>query len=125
MTDPITTFFDDLAERGHEPLLEKAVGSIRFDVVNGKQVERWFVTVDHGDVTVSRRNIGGSCTIRVDRPLLEEIVTGRKNAMAAVLRGAFSFDGDIELLMMFQRVFPGPPRPRARRRAAAPARSRR
>jgi hypothetical protein len=29
--------------------------------------------------------------------------------MAAVLRGLIAIEGDIELLMLFQRLFPGPP----------------
>ena len=33
----------------------------------------------------------------------------KKAAMAAVLRGAVQVDGKPELLMLFQRIFPGPP----------------
>ncbi len=35
MADATTTFFEELAARGHEPLLEKATGSIRFDMTDG------------------------------------------------------------------------------------------
>jgi hypothetical protein len=36
-SDPTARFFAELAERGHEPLLRKASGSMRFDVVAGRR----------------------------------------------------------------------------------------
>ena len=44
------------------------------------------------------------------------------NAMAALLRGAMGVEGDVELLVLFQRLFPGPPRSRSRRHTAGYAR---
>ena len=35
MTDATTEFFQELAERGHEPALEKATGTLRFDLSDG------------------------------------------------------------------------------------------
>jgi hypothetical protein len=46
--------FDELASRGHEPLLRKVTGSARFDVVAGQRTEHWLVTIDKGDIRVSR-----------------------------------------------------------------------
>ena len=37
MADATTEFFDALAERGHEPLLEKTTGTVRFDLRDGKK----------------------------------------------------------------------------------------
>ena len=54
--DPTADFFGALAERGHEPLLDKAEGTIRVEVVDGNRVERWLLSIDHGDVTVSKTN---------------------------------------------------------------------
>jgi hypothetical protein len=48
-------------------------------------------------------------------------VTGETNALAAYLRGAVEVEGDPELLLRFQRIFPGPP---VRRRKARPAAAR-
>ena len=36
--DPTVRFFDQLSRRGHEPLLRKLSGSVRFDIVDGKRV---------------------------------------------------------------------------------------
>jgi hypothetical protein len=55
MTDPTTEFFADLERRAHEPLLDKAKGTIRFDIVEGKRTaSRWLVSVDRGRVDGSR-----------------------------------------------------------------------
>jgi putative sterol carrier protein len=112
-------FFDSLAQRGHEPLLEKAKGTIGFELTDGKRVERWLVELKGGDVGVSRRNIRADCRVRVKKDLFDEIVVGKANGMAAFLRGALAIEGQYELMAVFQRVFPGPPAKRARRRGGA------
>jgi putative sterol carrier protein len=109
MPEATAEFFERLGRTGHEPLLEKATGRIRFELVNGKQTERWLVTLDKGDVAVSHKSGQTDCNVRTSKALFEEIVTGRENAMAAVLRGAVEVDGRPELLMLFQRILPGPP----------------
>jgi hypothetical protein len=50
MTRSISGFFDELASRGHEPLLRKVTGSARFDVVAGQRTEHWLL--DHMGVVV-------------------------------------------------------------------------
>jgi|tagenome__1003787_1003787.scaffolds.fasta_scaffold20307997_2 putative sterol carrier protein len=118
MAQPTGEFFEGLAERGHEPLLEKATGSIRFDLANGKKSQRWLVAIDKGDVAVSHKSTAPDCTLRSTEELFDDIVLGKENAMAAVLRGAVTVDGDPELLVLFQRLFPGPPAKAAGRRSA-------
>jgi putative sterol carrier protein len=112
-TDPTTRFFDDLASRGHEPLLEKATGTLRVDLANGRRPTRWLVAIERGEVTVSRGNRSADCVVRSDRATFERIVSGKGNAMAGVLRGAIAVEGDPMLLVLFQRLFPGPRRRRA------------
>jgi putative sterol carrier protein len=110
MTDATTKFFEALEARGHDPMLEKAKGTMRFDVRDGKHTARWVVSIDKGDVTVSRRNAKADCVVRVDRALFDDITTGRANALAALMRGEIEAEGDMGLLATIQRVFPGPPR---------------
>ena len=117
-----TTFFEELGQRGHEPLLEKISGTIRFEIVDGKRVERWLLTVDKGDVAASRRNVRADCTLRADKAVFDRVASGEMNAMAATLRGDLVIDGDSELLVAFQRLLPGPPRRRRRRRATTAGR---
>jgi len=107
MADSTAEFFDELGRRGHEPLLEKATGTVRFDLDAGKQTERWFVTVSKGDLAVSRKNVRADCVVSTDRALFDGVASGKTNAMAALLRGAMAVEGDVRLLVAFQRLFPG------------------
>jgi putative sterol carrier protein len=116
MADATAGFFDELGRRGREPLLEKARGTIRFDLVDGTRTRRWLVTLDKGEVSVSRRNAAADCVVRADRKLFEAMVRGDVNGMAAYLRGELTFEGDPEFLVLFQRVVPGPA---TRRRSTA------
>jgi putative sterol carrier protein len=111
--DPTERFFTELASRGHEPLLRKASGSMRFDVVDGRQTRRWLVAVERGDMAVSRGGGDASCVVRADKAVFDKVASGRLNAVAAVLRGDLQVDGDWRLLVRMQRLFPGPRRKRS------------
>ena len=110
MTDPTTLFFEELEARGHEPRLEKLTATFRFDVMNGKRITRWHVAVKKGDIAVSHKNTRADCIVRVDKTVFDGIASGEVNPVAAVLRGSMGMEGDRELLVLFQRLFPGPPR---------------
>ena len=111
-SDPAARFFEELAGRGHEPLLRKATGSTRFDIVDGSRTRRWIVEVDRGDISVSTGAGEASCVLRADKAVFDKVVTGQLNAVAAVLRGELQVDGDWRLLVRMQRLFPGRPRRR-------------
>jgi len=119
MTDATAKFFDALVERGHEPLLEKATGTVRFDLKDGRKTDRWLVTVAKGDIKVSRRNLRADCVTTADKALFDGIASGKTNLMAALLRGAMGVEGDVQLLVLFQRLLPGPARSRRPRPKAA------
>ena len=106
--DPTAAFFGVLAELDRDPLLRRANGTIRFDLTDGKRVDRWLVSLEDGEVTVSRANREADCVIRADKALFDEIVVGKANGTAAVLRGAMTIEGEMELMMLLRRVFPGP-----------------
>ena len=117
MSDPTEQFFAELGSRGHEPMLRKARGTLRFDLVNGTSKAQWTVTLKKGDVSVSRSIAKANCVVTTDRPLFNAIVLGERNAMAAILRGEIAVEGDPELLVLFQRVFAGPAESIRRREA--------
>ena len=106
--DATADFFAELAGRGHEPLLRKARGSARFDIVDAKRTERWLLTVDKGDISVSRKNAAADCVLRADRKSFDRIVGGDQNFMAAGLRGEVAVQGDPKLLVLLQRLFRRP-----------------
>ena len=104
-------FFEQLAHKGHESLLGRVTGTIRCDVRSGDNVEHWYVTVKRGDVVVSHQDAPADAVLRVDRATLDGMTAGTVNSMAAVLRGVVGVEGDLGLVIRFQRLFPGPPRP--------------
>ena len=108
MSDATTEFFESLSGRGHEPLLGNARGTLRIELADGKKAERWLVSVDRGDVAVSHRNGKADCIVRADRAVFDGLARGEVNAVAAFLRGAIAVEGDSQLLVLFQRLFPSP-----------------
>ena len=107
--DAVSEFFDDLAGRGHEPLLGNTSGTLRFDLVDGPETEPWYVRIDRGQLAVSHADDAADAVVRIRRQLMAAMVSGRVNATAAVLRGELEPHGDLGLLVSFQRIFPGPP----------------
>jgi putative sterol carrier protein len=109
MPDQTTEFFESLRRRAYEPLLERGAGTLRFDIEDDGSVAHWFVSVDKGDVGVSRARRRADCTVRAPKAVFDGLVSGEVNATAAALRGAVVVEGNAELLTLFQRVLPGPP----------------
>jgi hypothetical protein len=115
--DGVTRFFAELAAAGHVPTFERNSATLRFDVLDddksprekAQTIERWYVAVTNGDVTVSHRNGSADAIVRIQRGYLESVVTGRLNAQAAFLRGLFTCEGSMAAVIMFQRCLPGPP----------------
>jgi SCP-2 sterol transfer family len=108
-SDPISEFFAVLGEAGHLPTFEGQSATLRFDVADGADVERWHLTVSGGDVRVTREDGAADAIVRADRPHFEAMVTGRLNAHAAMLRGLLVCEGSMAACIMFQRCLPGPP----------------
>ena len=125
MSDAIAEFLDALPGAGQVPLLEGVSGTLRIELEDGGQTERRLIVIDRGTVSVSHRQARADCTIRADRELIEGMVRGRVNAMAALLRGQIGVEGNPNLLLQFQRLFPSPPRPEVKtKRARSTARQR-
>ena len=122
MSDPTKQFFDDLAARGHVPLLNSTSGTLRFDLEGGGRTAHWYVTIEKGDVSVSHDTVEADCVVRTGKELFDRMAAGMANAIAAALRGLVVSVGDLRLLIQFQRLFPGPPRGFAERDEAGYAR---
>jgi putative sterol carrier protein len=108
MADTVGEFFRGLAERGREPLLQNVSGTLRFDLADGQRVEHWYLTITNGDVAVSRRDAKADAIVRAAKALFGGMIAGKVNAMAATLRGALVPQGNLALVVAFQRLFPGP-----------------
>jgi predicted lipid carrier protein YhbT len=109
MADPIADFFAHLEEQGPQPLLAKAHGTVRWDVEGDNDTQTWFVRVNKSEVEVLREWDGDvSARARGSKALFEALCSGEANAMSAMLRNEITIEGDVELLLLLQRVFPGP-----------------
>jgi putative sterol carrier protein len=109
IADATKEFFESIGRKGREPLFGAAIGTVQFELADGTHIERWLVSVNKGDVTVSPKRGKADCTVRVSKKLFEDVARGEVNAMAAILRGELTVEGDSTLLVRFQRLFPSPP----------------
>ena len=108
MADVTAEFFDRLAERGNEPGLARTTGSLRFDLTRDDRIEHWRVELQRGAVTVTRTADAADCVVSTDASTFDDLARGRANAMATLLRGQLLAEGQPELLIHFQRLFPAP-----------------
>jgi hypothetical protein len=123
MTDAASEFFERL--RGEPVTLPtRATGVMRVEIADGKRTESWLVKVDKGKVEVSRGKGKADSVLRGDRALFDGMAAGEVNAFAATLRGAVAIEGDPRLLVLFQRLLPGPPARGSGKRAKGGSRSR-
>ena len=123
MSDPTSDFFEALAARGEEPLLRRTSGTIRFDLLGDDgQFAHWHLAIRKGVLSISRERAAADCVVACRRELFDRLACGTANAMASALRGVLDARGDLSLLILFQRLFPGPPGDRAQREEAGYAR---
>jgi SCP-2 sterol transfer family len=102
--DAVTAFFEDLSNRGHDPLLRSVSGTVRFDLVSGKTTERWLLEIRKGNLSVSHRNVGADTVIRLSRTLFGAVASGETNLLPALLRGEVTLEGDYRLMIMVRRL---------------------
>jgi hypothetical protein len=118
MTDATSEFFDRLAQPSSPPPLGNVTANMRIDLDRGKATEHWLLTVDKGNISVSNKNVKADAVLHTDKELFDRLVRGEANAMASLLRGLVTAEGDPELIVNFQRLFSGPPNARSRQTTA-------
>ncbi|MFG3711659.1 SCP2 sterol-binding domain-containing protein [Micromonospora sp. NPDC047730] len=109
MADPTTSFFQALARRGHETLVEEATATMRFDLTHEHGVDRWFVAIEQGDVHVSRDGGEADCVFYGSRATFDRIIDGQLQIYPAWLRNEVRTEGDVRLFRIFNRLLPAPP----------------
>jgi SCP-2 sterol transfer family len=108
--DLVDRFFEELSRRGHDPLLDRAESTGRFEIVRGEHTDRWLVTVKGGYITVSRGDGDADWVMRADRGAFNRVIHGDAGALAALVRGTLSvtFEADAYRLGLLVRLFAGP-----------------
>ena len=109
MTDATAEFFDELGRRGHEPMLRRLSATLRWDILDGDRTEHRLVRVENGDLEVTISDAPADCVIIAERAVCNDVISGRTSALAEVLRGAATVEGDPELMVLAQRLFPPEP----------------
>ncbi len=110
MGDTPEKFFEELAARGREPLLQDASGVLQVELVDDGRKRDWYVRINHGDVTVSRKKMAADCVMQLSRDLFEDVLRGKANVISSALRGTAKMSGNASMALQFQRLFRGPPR---------------
>jgi putative sterol carrier protein len=103
--DRAETFFAELSERGHEPLLRRMIGSVRFDLDTDERTDRWLVTLSKGSISVAPRNGEADAVIHTDRRLFNRFLTGEANPMASMLCGLMRVEGEPRLGVLSRRLY--------------------
>ena len=69
---------------GHERLLKKTNGTIRFDLEHDHEIDHWLVAISKGDVQVSREKRDADSVIRSDNAFFDRMVRRRGQTVAGV-----------------------------------------
>ncbi|MGW5672751.1 SCP2 sterol-binding domain-containing protein [Micromonospora sp. NPDC003776] len=118
MSDATRKFFDALERHGHERLLKKTNGTIRFDLERDHEVDHWFVEIRSGAVRVSQQNSAADTVVRSDNAFFDRMARGEAKPLPAWLRNDIMFEGQFRLIILLERLFAPPPGARHPRLAA-------
>jgi hypothetical protein len=109
MSDATEDFFDELGRRGHQRLLTKTTGTIRFDVTNDHGVDHWFVSISKGEVRVSKEERDADTLIRTDHEFFGRMARGEARPLPAWLRNDIISEGEFRFVVLLERLFPPMP----------------
>ncbi len=106
--DPIATLFERVSQRGRVDSLEGVSGTLRFDFKTGDRIDSWLLAIHSGQVTLAHGGGDADCVVELDKELADRMATGEANAMTALLRADMMVTGDVKLLVLLERLLPGP-----------------
>lgn len=119
MSETTRQFFEELGRRGHERVLKKTNGTIRFDLENDHEVDHWLVEIRGGAVRVSQQNSEADIVIRADTAFFDRMARGEAKPLPAWLRNEITSEGKFRFIVLLERLFAPPPN--ARHPRALPA----
>lgn len=108
MPDATAAFFAELATRRSEPLLGATRATVRFDILDGRRTDHWLLAIRGGELELTHGDGDAECILTADKTVFDQLASGQTNALAAMLRGALSVDGEPRMLVRIQRLFPAP-----------------
>lgn len=118
MSEAIERFFESLPARAPHVLRSPVAGTIQIDLSKDNQTTHWLVRMAPGEIEVSQARGPADAIWYNSEELFERLVTGRDQAIAAVLRNESTFSGNVVLFLAFRRFFPNRPGTRDPREVA-------
>jgi hypothetical protein len=89
-------------------LPETTTGSLRLDVREDGRTEHWYLDIADQHVRVTRSADEADLVVRADRTVFDQLAAGEGHVVQSLLRNELTVQGDIRLLMLLRRIFPGP-----------------
>ena len=114
--DPTAMLFERISHAGRADALAEVDGTVRFDLKIGDRIDSWLLTVQRGQISVTHGGGDADCVVELDKDLIDRMATGQANAMAALLRADMMVTGDVKLLVLLERLLPGPAKAHGPRR---------
>ncbi|WP_431974516.1 SCP2 sterol-binding domain-containing protein [Micromonospora haikouensis] len=105
----------------HEDLPETVSGTVRLDIRDDGSTDHWLLTIADQQVGVSRSAEAADLVVAGEREVFDRIVAEGIHIGAALVRNDVTAQGDLRLLMLLRRLFPGPPDARHPREVAVRA----
>ncbi|MGC1209944.1 MAG: SCP2 sterol-binding domain-containing protein [Micromonospora sp.] len=109
MSETTRKFFEAIERHGHERLLKKTNGTIRFDLEHDHEIDHWYVDIRGGAVRVSQRNSDADTVIRADNAFFDRMVLGEAKPLTAWLRNEITSEGKFRFIVLLERLFAPPP----------------
>ncbi|MFI6266595.1 SCP2 sterol-binding domain-containing protein [Micromonospora sp. NPDC051006] len=109
MASTARDYLQGLAPGRRPELPERTAGTLRLDAHENGTTESWYLTVADQHVEVSRSAEGADLVVRADRTVFDQLAAGQTHVSSALLRNDLTVQGNIRLLLLLRRIFPGPP----------------
>src|SRR5690242_952366 len=103
MSEVTRRFFDELERHGHERVLRKTTGTLRFDLEHDHEIDHWLVEIRGGAIRVSQQNSEADTVIRSDSAFFEQMVRGEVKPLPAWLRNDITSEGEFRFIVLLER----------------------
>ncbi|MFD6565623.1 SCP2 sterol-binding domain-containing protein [Micromonospora profundi] len=82
--------------------------TVRLDVRCDGCTEHWYLTIADQRVQVTRSSDDADLVVGASRDVFDKLANGQMHLAVALLRNELTVRGNMALLMLLRRVFPGP-----------------
>ena len=108
MSTTAAQFLQHLDAGPRTDLPETTAGTVRLDVRCDGCTEHWYLTIADQHIQVTRSSDDADLVVGASRDVFDKLANGRMHLAVALLRNELTVRGNMALLMLLRRVFPGP-----------------